>query len=33
MDLSTNYLGLKLASPLVASASPLSGETRTLKAL
>ncbi|MBD2500035.1 dihydroorotate dehydrogenase-like protein [Anabaena azotica] len=26
MDLTTNYLGLRLRSPLVASASPLSGE-------
>jgi dihydroorotate dehydrogenase (fumarate) len=32
-DLSTSYLGLKLASPLVASASPLTGNLDSLRAL
>jgi dihydroorotate dehydrogenase (fumarate) len=32
-DLSTTYLGLHLASPLVASASPLTGELESLRAL
>ena len=31
MDLSTNYLGLKLRSPLVTAASPLSEEIDTIK--
>ena len=31
MDLSTNYLGLKLRSPLVPSASPMSEEVDTIK--
>ncbi len=31
MDLSTNYLGLKLRTPLVAAASPLSEEIETVK--
>ena len=33
VDLSTNYLGLKLRSPLVASAGPLTGEVDSLRAL
>jgi dihydroorotate dehydrogenase (fumarate) len=33
MDLSTNYLGLKLRTPLVPSASPLSQEIDTIKAM
>ncbi len=33
LDLSTNYLGLKLKNPLVASASPLTGELDSLKRL
>ncbi|MGA2660191.1 MAG: dihydroorotate dehydrogenase-like protein [Verrucomicrobiota bacterium] len=33
MDLSTNYLGLKLRTPLVPSASPLSEELDTIKAM
>ncbi len=33
MDLSTNYLGLKLRTPLVPSASPLSEEIETIKAM
>jgi dihydroorotate dehydrogenase (fumarate) len=33
MDLSTNYMGLQLRSPLVASASPLTGELPQLLAL
>jgi dihydroorotate dehydrogenase (fumarate) len=33
MDLSTNYLGLKLRTPLVPAASPLSEEIDTIKAL
>jgi dihydroorotate dehydrogenase (fumarate) len=32
-DLSTTYLGLELSSPLVASASPLTGEIESLRAL
>lgn len=32
-DLRTTYLGLELASPLVASASPLTGELSSLRAL
>jgi dihydroorotate dehydrogenase (fumarate) len=32
-DLSTTYLGLKLVSPLVASASPLTGNLESLRAL
>jgi len=32
-DLGTSYLGLKLSGPLVASASPLTGELDTLRAL
>ena len=32
-DLSTAYLGLQLASPVVASASPLTGEVRTARAI
>src|SRR6266496_372266 len=31
MDLSTNYLGLKLRTPLVVSASPLSQEIEQIK--
>jgi len=33
MDLSTNYLGLKLKNPIVSSASPLSEDLDTVKAL
>lgn len=33
VDLSTTYLGFRLASPLVASASPLTGELQSLRAL
>jgi dihydroorotate dehydrogenase (fumarate) len=33
MDLSTNYLGLKLRTPLVPSASPLSEEVDTIKTM
>ena len=33
MDLSTNYLGLKLRTPLVVSASPLSEEVDNIKRL
>jgi len=33
MDLSTRYLGLRLRSPLVASASPLTGDLDTLRQL
>jgi dihydroorotate dehydrogenase (fumarate) len=33
VDLTTRYLGLELASPLVASASPLTGDIETLLAL
>jgi len=33
MDLSTNYLGLKLKNPIVSSASPLSEDIDTVKAL
>jgi dihydroorotate dehydrogenase (fumarate) len=33
IDLSTNYLGLRLRSPIVASASPLTGEIGSLRAL
>ncbi len=33
VDLSTQYLGFKLASPLVASASPYTGRTETLRQL
>jgi dihydroorotate dehydrogenase (fumarate) len=33
MDLSTNYLGLKLRTPLVPSASPLSEELGSIKAM
>jgi len=33
MDLTTNYLGMKLKSPLVPSASPLSGSVDTVKRL
>ena len=33
LDLSTNYLGLKLASPLMAGASPLVDNLDTVKAL
>jgi dihydroorotate dehydrogenase (fumarate) len=33
MDLSTRYMGLALANPFVASASPLSGEIDTIKRL
>ena len=33
MDLTTNYMGLALASPLVASASPLNRDVEALKAL
>jgi dihydroorotate dehydrogenase (fumarate) len=32
-DLGTTYLGLRLRSPLVASASPLTGNLDTLRAL
>jgi dihydroorotate dehydrogenase (fumarate) len=31
MDLSTSYMGLRLASPIVASASPLTGELESIK--
>ena len=31
MDISTNYLGLKLKSPIVPSAGPLSSEISNLK--
>ena len=33
IDLSTQYLGLKLKNPLVASASPLSKKVDTVKKL
>ena len=33
MDLSTNYLGMKLRTPLVASASPLSRNVDDVKRL
>ena len=33
MDLATSYLGLQLTSPLIASASPLTGELATLREL
>jgi dihydroorotate dehydrogenase (fumarate) len=33
MDLTTDYMGLKLASPLVASASPLNAELGNIRAL
>ena len=33
LDLSTNYLGLKLQNPLVPSASPLSKSLDTMKRL
>ena len=33
MDLATTYLGLRLASPLIASASPLTGEIDTIRLL
>ena len=33
MDLSTNYLGMKLRTPLVASASPLSRNVDDVKGL
>jgi len=33
MDLSTEYLGLKLANPLVPSASPLSRDVDTARRL
>jgi dihydroorotate dehydrogenase (fumarate) len=33
MDLSTKYLGMKLRTPLVASASPLSQEISGIRAL
>jgi len=33
MDLTTDYMGLRLKSPLIASASPLNGELGTLRAL
>ena len=33
IDLSTNYLGLRLRNPLVASASPLTGQLDTLRQL
>ena len=33
IDLSTNYLGLKLANPLVPSSSPLTGELESAKIL
>ncbi|HEY3394402.1 MAG TPA: dihydroorotate dehydrogenase-like protein, partial [Lacipirellulaceae bacterium] len=32
-DLSTNYLGLRLKNPIVASAGPLTGELDTLRQL
>ena len=32
-DLQTTYLGLKLKSPLIASASPLTGNLDSLRAL
>lgn len=33
MDLTTNYLGLELKNPIVPSASPLSGEISSIKAM
>ncbi|HEX8013080.1 MAG TPA: dihydroorotate dehydrogenase-like protein [Casimicrobiaceae bacterium] len=33
MDLTTDYMGLRLRNPLIASASPLNGELGTLRAL
>ena len=33
MDLTTDYMGLRLGNPLIASASPLNGELGTLRAL
>ena len=33
MDLTTNYMGLVLRNPLIASASPLNGNVETLRAL
>lgn len=33
MDLTTRYMGLRLGSPLIASASPLNGDVGTLRAL
>ena len=33
MDLTTTYMGLKLANPLVASASPLSASLDNIKRL
>ena len=33
VDLTTNYLGLKLANPLVASASPLSKDIEVARRL
>ena len=33
MDLSTKYLGMKLRTPLVASASPISHEISTIRRL
>ena len=33
LDLGTSYLGLQLANPLIASASPLTGQLDTLRAL
>ena len=33
IDLSTNYLGLQLRTPLVPSASPLSQETDSIRRL
>jgi len=33
MDLSTNYLGLTLRNPIIASASPLSGEVASIRQL
>ena len=33
VDLSTNYLGLKLKNPLVASAGPLTGKLESLRQL
>jgi dihydroorotate dehydrogenase (fumarate) len=33
MDLTTDYMGLRLRNPLIASASPLNGEIGTLRAL
>ncbi len=33
MDLTTNYMGLRLRNPLIASASPLNGEIGKLRAL